>query len=521
MDKLKIPAFGEIDFIENKESEKATVWTLKNANEKSYLSYCELFEENGFVKKEEYRNGENLFAAFNKESTGIFINLFGNIGELRIVSEENCAYFSFEDNALEFAVEPQITQITLEDFGLSYAIRLSDGRFIIIDGGWNFEPDVDRLFKCLKKGSPFEKPIIAAWILSHPHEDHFHCFVGFMDKYGSHVTLEKCLFNFPEHDDTAHYPGLTHIDEKLGDLSAFTYIPMMLERIEKSNAAVYTPHTGQKYKISDAELEILASMDDTIHVTDNINATSLIIRMTLGGQTVLWTNDAGFSYARLPERYGEYLKSDILQIPHHGFQSGTATAEIKGYELIRPRVCFLPVSDYCAYTFFCPLREGTRHIMTADYVEELITGTKQRTITLPYTPGREAKEETERNLSRGLDNNGARTWIFTGLSTGREEDLVFTVLNTMVLAAQVNIELFFEDKKQVVKFIKANVGGSSFKTFNIVGDEVDGNALYFSRSLLSKKGVPENVPFAVRFMCDAPIVVSHKDHQPTYHSTFN
>ena len=66
---------------------------------------------------------------------------------------------------------------------------------------------------------------------------------------------------------------------------------------------------------------------------------------------MLWTNDAAFSHAKLPERYGEYLKADILQIPHHGFQSGSAEAEISGYDLIRPRVCLLPVSDYCAYTF--------------------------------------------------------------------------------------------------------------------------------------------------------------------------
>ena len=521
MTDVKIPAFCEADCTENRENKTNVAWTIKNADAKAFDSYVELFCNDGYTKMEENHNGKNRFAALLKGSEGIFINYFGNIGELRIVDEEECNYFSFCDEGLVYTVDPQITQITLEDFGLSYAIRLSDGRFIVIDGGWNFEPDVDRLFKCLKKGSPFEKPIIAAWILSHPHEDHFHCFIGFMDKYASHVTLEKCLFNFPEHDDTEHYPGLTHIDEKLGDLSAFTYIPMMLERIEKSGAVIYTPHTGQKYIISDAELEILASMDDTIHVTDNINSTSLVIRMTLGGQTVLWTNDAGFSYARLPERYGKYLKSDILQIPHHGFQSGTPAAEIEGYDLISPKVCFLPVSDYCAFTFFCPFREGTRHIMTADCVEELITGTVQRTITLPYTPRSEAKKEIERSLYRGLDNNGARTWIFTGLSTARKEDLVFSVLNTTVLPVEVSIELFFENKAQVVKFIKAKVGGSSFKTFNIIGDEVDGNALYFSRALLSKRGVPENAPFAARFLCDTPIVVSHKDHQPTYHSTFN
>ena len=346
MTDIKIPAFCEVDYTENRENENNVVWTIKNASDGSFSSYVDFFVNNGFQKREVSANEKNLFTALEKENCGVFINYFGNTGELRIVCEENCAYFSFEDNALKCIVKPQITQISLEDFGLSYAIRLSDGRFIVIDGGWNFEPDVDRLFECLKSESPLDKPIISAWILSHPHHDHFHCFIGFMDKYGDDVTLEKCMLNFPDLTNEVHYKRLTAKNDILGDL--YDYLPMMFDRIEKSGAKGFTAHTGQKYKISDAELEILSSIDDTIHLTDNLKSTSLIIKMMLGGQTILWTNDAAFSHARLTERYGEYLKSDILQIPHHGFQSGSAEAEIEGYDLIRPRVCLLPVSDYCA-----------------------------------------------------------------------------------------------------------------------------------------------------------------------------
>ena len=62
MEKIKIPAFNEADCIENRESKKAIVWTLKNTDEKSYFSYCELFENNGFLKKEEsmFISGDQL-----------------------------------------------------------------------------------------------------------------------------------------------------------------------------------------------------------------------------------------------------------------------------------------------------------------------------------------------------------------------------------------------------------------------------------------------------------------------------
>ena len=117
------------------------------------------------------------------------------------------SYFSYTDRFRGDMMAPQITQVHLEDFGLSYVIRLSDGRFIIFDGGWNFEPDRNRLFECLKAGSPDEKPVIAAWILTHPHGDHYLCFLGFMEQYGDQVVIEKFLFNFPEFDDIEHTPS--------------------------------------------------------------------------------------------------------------------------------------------------------------------------------------------------------------------------------------------------------------------------------------------------------------------------
>ena len=84
---------------------------------------------------------------------------------------------------------------------------------------------------------------------------------------------------------------------------------------DKCGAKVYMPHTGQKYIIGDAVLEILSSIDDTIHVSDDINPTSLFIRMELGGQVILWSADASYSHGFIPERYGNFLKADILQIP--------------------------------------------------------------------------------------------------------------------------------------------------------------------------------------------------------------
>lgn len=513
---VKLPAFDETEFFDHRENLNSRVMTIPNAKETAFDAYCEMFETNGLVKREEYQKGEHRFAAFSDEKSGYFVNYFGSVGELMVVEEENCSYFSYGDESAPARVPPQLTQVKLEDYGMSYAIRLSDGRFIVIDGGRNFDPDADQLLTCLKDGSEGKKPAIAAWIMTHPHSDHYHCFLGFMERYAEEVVIEKFLLNFPEADDYAHYPKLAPKDPARPEQSETFYMRQMHEIIRKLGIPVYTPHTGQNYRIGDAICEILACMDDTIHRSQNINMTSLVIRMELGGQTILWGTDASFSDARLPEKYGEYLKADILQVPHHGFQCGEASAEIAGYRLIQPKVCLLPASDYTAYRFFCVHKAGARYLMTEADVEEIITGEEQRTLTLPYTAPASAKVQQKNKVSEGLASAGATTWVFSELSTACPEDFEFTILNTTVVPGRVWIELYFEDRTQRILFIEATAPKYALKKLCIVGEDVDPDTVYYNPFSLTKKGIPENVPFAVRFLSDVPVVISHKRHRPSY-----
>ena len=518
---FNIPAFGE-ECIENQTNSTSRVFVLSNIGEDSFDKYCELLKNAGFKNREEYAQGTHRFAAYSKGKNGAFLNYFGSLRELTIAVEDNCAYFDFCDTPANHSVSAQITQIKLEDFGMSYAIRLPDGRFIVIDGGRDFEPDRERLFRCLEEGSSNEKPIIAAWILTHPHSDHYLCYIGFMEQYGDRVTVERYILNFPEADDLVHYPKLERKDKRFEDSSGLTNIPKMWEQIARSGGIAYTAHTGQRFNIGGAALEILASMDDTVHLSSNINASSLVLRMELCGQVILWATDASFSDAHLPEKYGDHLRADILQVPHHGFQCGTAESMMRGYDLIRPKVCLLPVSEYNAYTAFSAHKESTRYLMTKiDDVEEFIVGTPQRTITLPYFAPKCARKNHENLYKRGQERSGANTWVFTELNTAREEDFVFTLLNMTHATAEVTIELYFESNKQMVRSIKASAAPLVFKRLNIVGDEVDGDYEYFDWLSLKKRGVPENVPFAVRFLSDVPIVISHPDHIAVYVSKDN
>jgi len=472
----------------------------------------------GYTEKEFYEDGAHVYRAYKKDDTAIFVNHFKSTGEVQVVTDKSCNYFEFDGGALAHVTAPQITQLHLEDFGMAYTVRLCDGRFIVIDGGWGFAPDIDRLFNALTDSSVLKKPTVAMWIMTHPHCDHYHAFFPFYEKYGKDVIIERFMFNFPDADDISHYPKLAEVSG-IYDLPETEMIPKFLQLVKRMGVPVYTAHTGQKYKIGGAELEIIASLDDTYGVTENINSTSLVIRMRLGGQVILWGADASVEYAKLVTRYQKLLKADILQVMHHGFGGGSAEVEAKGYELIDPDVCLLPVADYHAYTNFCAFKGGARHLMTAVDIKEMITGDKTVTLTLPYTPDSSAILSHRQKYNDGQQSAGAISWTFAGLDSNNKEDFIFSVLNMTCSQANVTVELYFEDRESNVLFIYYKAPACKLSTVDITDkNSVSSEEKYYNPHSLEKVGIAKDKPFAVRFLSDIPIIVSHKNHKEVYHS---
>ena len=520
MKTVKIPAFCEEGVIINRENKGSLIIVFKDAQKESFDKYEKLFLSSGFVKKESFERNGHFYCAFMGEGLSYFMNFYEGLSELYIVEEKGTLYFEHECAMGEVKCTPQITQINLEDFGLSYVIRLSDGRFIIFDGGWDFEPDWIKLYNCLKTGANGERPRIAAWFLTHAHRDHFECFVGFMKLYGELVDIDALYYNFPEGDDIEHFPSL----EKRAvagevDNSAGTYIGYLNEIIKQFSLKVYTTHSGQTYQIADAKCEVLSSMDDAIHLTSDMNATSLVIRMELAGQVILWMADVSCSTANIAKKHGKHLKADILQIPHHGFGCGKHEAEIEAYDLISAPTSFMPVAHYHGFITFSIYKPGTRYVMTMPSTKEVIVGDPQRTINLPYTPKAEAKAELEKAILRGIDNSGANTWVFSGLNTANKEDLGFEILNmTQNSTAVVLIELFFTERTEKIRNIRVEVEGSTIKRIRFDDEDIDSEWTYYNPQSLKKKQIVPNSPFAVRFISNLPIVVTNKNHKAAYYT---
>ena len=489
--------FGKLVYCEH-EGHGTYVRSFEEVTEEVFCCYTEEMKNGGWQFRENHRFASNVFYTFTDGADAAYVSFYPGTGEMRVVTEPDSAFLRYRDMSGAERVPVTVTQIDLEDFGLSYVVRMDDGRFIIFDGGWPFPPDADKLMAVLKEQSPDEKPRIAAWIMTHPHIDHYRCFLVFWPVYKDDVVIEKFIYNFPDTDAVSV--------ERILPLQEWEEVEN-LEKLEvlvgETGADVYRAHSGQVYTFGRVRMEVLSSPDDTFAPpVQETNPFSLINKMTIAGQTVLWCADGYFANAKLGARYGDYLKADILQVPHHGFNGG----ESAEYRLIDPKVCMASVHEKDMYTCRNLVKPDNITLIHDLHVEEFFTGsTGNITLTLPYVPRPGSRKQLLEYITEKQKRVGAHSFFFTDLTA---ENCTFTVINTTSRPVDIYVDLYFEDPKLYVDSIRFSVPGFTFTRTALTDPEkIDDDALYFNRNSLKKMGIPEGAVFAAHLRSKQPVVI--------------
>lgn len=235
-----------------------------------------------------------------------------------------------------------------------YVVKTPNNKIVVIDGGNEtyldkpYLPSAIRAILGLREGDYFE---VDAWFISHAHSDHYGELSMMLRNYDKNVNykINNIYFDFPDIENV----GFDESDYDLGKLSTLknalnnyakvngidcgeSYFDYLNGRVVNAKAV----KEGLAFTVDGVKFDILQTWSPE---DDQINGNSMVIKVipeSLNGKNCLFLNDVSIvSGARLLKTYGAALKSDMVQMAHHG-QAGADKAV---YDAIGAKIRLWPI----------------------------------------------------------------------------------------------------------------------------------------------------------------------------------
>ncbi len=357
-------------------------------NSTDFDGYVSEMKNRGCELVRTYSMGDNRYALMKHPYFTVYISLLCAEGQLRVNigrSDELAPPQMTGTNSGE--TPPKLWQLSIANVsakqhgGMGYILQLSDGSYIIVDGGYDTDADAEAIFDVLVQNKPLdcEKPVIAAWFITHQHADHYGALYRFTRNYKDAVEVNAFFCNFPYRDfDDIHPQNCRNLE---GVMASWT------------GAALYRKlHSGMRFRICNADVTVICSFEDVypFDFSDG-NDTSLVFQVSLGGQRILFTGDAEYGESdRMKYLDASVLQSDFLQYPHHGYDK---QCKENFYEKVNPAVVLWPmpflnhVTGETIFDWRYEARAENAWVRNAACVKKIVVNDEGLTcFDLPYMP---------------------------------------------------------------------------------------------------------------------------------------
>lgn len=188
--------------------------------------------------------------------------------------------------------------------GSFYTLENSDGRFIIIDGGWAAnEENVRNVIK-----QHHNK--VDAWIISHPHQDH----AGAFNKIYANpngITVDRI------YDSPIDYEKVKNAGEKWDDLEIFEeYL-----KVTAGSDKVTHLNRGDVFELFGLQIEVFNSYDRYVldNSSDITNDSSLMFKVSSDSKSMIFCGDIKYQMEdTVLKLYKDSLSCSFIQAAHHG-----------------------------------------------------------------------------------------------------------------------------------------------------------------------------------------------------------
>ena len=222
-----------------------------------------------------------------------FVNTVSNTGEqTNSQNEQQIEFVAQEDLSIYFIDVGQADSILIQN----------QDKVMLIDAGTNEEGET--VVNYLKNLGITKIDYV---IGTHPHEDH----IGGLDDVINNFNIGQI-----------YMPKIETTTKTFEDV---------LDAIETKNLTVTAPNKGDKIELGQAEGEF---MTEPILDEDNLNVSSLVLRLEFGNTSYLFMGDA----EEENEETINWPKTDVLKVGHHG--SSTSSSE-SFLEQVQPKYAII------------------------------------------------------------------------------------------------------------------------------------------------------------------------------------
>ena len=214
---------------------------------------------------------------------------------------------------------------------LSCVMKTKEGAVIVLDGGRDV--DAPHLAEVIQELGGH----VDAWLLTHPHSDHVGAITEILNMDPMPISIDKVYYSFLDKE----FLGQEQVERRESDLECYAQVTEALAKLPGAQKCD-TLARGQKISVAGAEITV---MNEPFACTENsFNNSSVAYRVEMGGKRILFLGDMGWQAGEdfLASHTQEELKSDVLQMAHHG-QRGV---EEDLYQAILPEVCLWPTPDW-------------------------------------------------------------------------------------------------------------------------------------------------------------------------------
>ena len=324
-----------------------------NSDKNAYQTLCRDIEAKGLRKYTSNQIGDNLFTTYVTQTQIVNVMFFPARKEIRTaVDARGTGTGGFAlpklsgDNKYtkKTASEMIVCDISNTDWpgGMCIIFKLCDGRFFIIDAGMGGKYADGRkwigsssgwIYETLAKRADDPKNIVVAgWLITHVHSDHagglYDMALGYYGSTnkGKHTVMPKEVTKYIKIEQLIYNQPATGKFGRTGWMNTIINAFNVKE--------VVKAHPGQVFYAADLTLTIYGSQDLMLEKSGesgDLNDFSVVSRAEFNGKSALFLGDSDtIPNPRLAAVYKNSLKSDILQLAHHGY-GDTGDADVNSY----------------------------------------------------------------------------------------------------------------------------------------------------------------------------------------------